>query len=1209
MITITIAAIATFVGDQILQDIFKETILNRFRNFLFPKLSYRNQLEETIVQVVNNYRTIHPSTGEGVRFFEQEVIFSYLSKYTLYDIGNKKFISEFFESRPDIDLPTQVELEDFFALFVQKINSNKYLHDIYVEENYKSRIFLVSRQLAEISNQIEKILLVTDYSHINSIPFHLKRKEEDLLLSKLKVDNILLLTGISFCGKTQFAKVIANRITEEGLQFLESNDIDECVDKLKRKGQNQTVYILDDPFGHIYDDNSQNNWRKLDRFLRAFPKEHYLIVCSRIEVITAINGNEGLNCCSINNLYWNDLTVNDPDFIESYWKEIVKIKNIETRFADSFINTLMKNFDKEKLQPGHLEFLSNKSFQDFESMDFEQLVLTAKADSKEIANSISDNHLLTKIYIALGFTCSTIEYVHLTDLAYILSEDKFQPGFFKKKNTKIELVEFRKEDPMFPSYSAGIELSEEHLRSLSLLQKRGYIEISDRQIRFRHPTYFDVSKYLISFQNLMIETIIDDILPNSLSGLNDKVSLSASKQLWILYGLKEYRRKDLCELAIETIKRTIFPSLKDKLVSDSIKIFEDFPPNGKDLILSLIQNGISTSSIVWSGDQPFYSKRHISFFDFLNPEFDINVLKGYVELVNLDQKINKRQLWDLVRGLDQEIFQLLTSKGILNIINNDEVFIRAKAANRLFMYGLPDFEIVEEIFSDSHPGVIIEAIKGIFLGLNIYNTDQRSFICEKMKCSLKNSMVGLRGNSFFSSFGLSHAADTIKIDELPKNEAAVLWNIWGSLFPAFLANYPVQMAFVNSPRFSENLRRGLSFLEEDARLSIGMSLYSWIDIRLNNNISLDSHELFVIPCIYEQSTEYSIERQSLLKKCLNHWHTGFVTSSLAKVFWYWEKLSENEVNCIREVLKSNRMDKRWLKAVSITRGEIYPEIQKELFDEADFFDKPIKLILEKFEDNLLLDAVILMFHGVGPISQYSFNHDYSKIWLDIVETIIFEEKEPCYSICLDEMVIEYANGGCNNRNYWNDVKAIWIKHCKNTKDKAPLLNSLIKATVSSSYVIIETRFLWETLLDSYGENGDVAFKEIAKYTEGMQLHDPEGDEFIEILSKYKDTLILLEEFDLDRRVLNLAASLNAPNNEIAFELTDKIDEILELSKSMSVKLKFTFKVLELITNNYPLYKKTLSKLSVLPNYILKIGQEQRESFYSNFNIENWYEKY
>ncbi|WP_343570961.1 hypothetical protein [Sphingobacterium sp.] len=582
-------------------------------------------------------------------------------------------------------------------------------------------------------------------------------------------------------------------------------------------------------------------------------------------------------------------------------------------------------------------------------------------------------------------------------------------------------------------------------------------------------------------------------------------------------------------------------------------------------------------------------------------------LNDRIARLNDGSELKTKELWGFVEEIGNSEFRMLTTKGIQTMLNCEEIFIRAKIVYKIFKYDFPDNILVERIFSDVHPAVIVEAIKGVFEGYRKYSPERQTFVLDKVKKALNDPIINLRGESFFSTIGLGYPSESLNFDSLTELDAASIWKLWGDVFPLFLNNFPKNRTLSNSARFSSNLTTSLKYISENQRLEIAESLYNWVDLKLINKTRLDTYELSVIHFLFEDNKKQNDGRETLLRKCLSHWHTGFVALSFSSVFWYWELLSKNEIAIILECLDQDRHDNRWFRAIAITSRDIPAEIQEKLLGSATYFNEELRSIVEGMPKQLLSDALEILTGKLWPFPLYNLDRTNREIWQNIKEYIIIHEVDLNFPICLKDMLWKFLNSGEHNSGYSNKIEDIWKDLCTKSDDRNRLLNILIQLSVEINYSIEPTKKLYEIILDSYGDNVKEAYLLIGKYADAIQQHESDGSDFLKIMSKHHMQLIQSEPFKTDEMILKLFLKSNRsdfPENTI---LKEDIDEILNSVKATPIKFKYLPVIIEIMMERLPDYANILSNLKVIRYTGNDAGKKLKESLIANETAENWYE--
>ena len=158
---ITTALIATgvsWVANEVFSVYKEKYVTTGLKTLLFETEEYTIQLNKVIIATIAHYEKTYPPTG-NFPFYHHKETFSQLSKFILFkDEGENILETIKFNELENIDKPSSEQVEHFYNYFVDQIQSNEKLKDFYIEENYKSKIFEIYREISLIRNIIEDFI-------------------------------------------------------------------------------------------------------------------------------------------------------------------------------------------------------------------------------------------------------------------------------------------------------------------------------------------------------------------------------------------------------------------------------------------------------------------------------------------------------------------------------------------------------------------------------------------------------------------------------------------------------------------------------------------------------------------------------------------------------------------------------------------------------------------------------------------------------------------------------------------------------------------------------------------------------------------------------------------------------------------------------------------------------------------------------------------
>ncbi|GHU69039.1 hypothetical protein FACS189413_07220 [Bacteroidia bacterium] len=184
--TITFSAVVLYVGDKILEHYIQNEIWEkRIWHRIFPPKTFRSELYKTINETIDEYELSHTYHKDGTQFpfYHSKILIDILSNHILFNKTQTYSIEDIqaeCEKNSNIIYPSQKNLDDFYSLFVSKIESNKALEKLFINENYKSRIY----EISGTTNIILEILLKTELTP--DIVFNKLKEQTQFQIDKQK---------------------------------------------------------------------------------------------------------------------------------------------------------------------------------------------------------------------------------------------------------------------------------------------------------------------------------------------------------------------------------------------------------------------------------------------------------------------------------------------------------------------------------------------------------------------------------------------------------------------------------------------------------------------------------------------------------------------------------------------------------------------------------------------------------------------------------------------------------------------------------------------------------------------------------------------------------------------------------------------------------------------------------------------------------------
>lgn len=155
LITLLTGTVIPWVAGEIFNAYKEKYITTGIKRLLFTPEEYTIRLNNVIYNTVKEYQKKYPPAG-NFPFYHHKETFAQLSKYILFKHEGKNILESIdFSTIENIDKPTQEQVEHFYSFFVKEIQSDEKLKELYIEENYKEKIFDIYREISLIKNIIE----------------------------------------------------------------------------------------------------------------------------------------------------------------------------------------------------------------------------------------------------------------------------------------------------------------------------------------------------------------------------------------------------------------------------------------------------------------------------------------------------------------------------------------------------------------------------------------------------------------------------------------------------------------------------------------------------------------------------------------------------------------------------------------------------------------------------------------------------------------------------------------------------------------------------------------------------------------------------------------------------------------------------------------------------------------------------------------------
>lgn len=1220
----------TYVALKVVDQFIIEEGYGRFKRWIFPKPTYLKALEKVILETIEEYEQKYPqkSAGDGTfPFYQSQVVLDVLSRHIFFRDANLSLLSRELDLNPKIIPPTTEQIEQLSSLFISHLNKNDDLEKMHVDENFKAEIFEISKILVGFEKDIKTVS--SDTKDIKKIVTELARPErrsiesfldKDFLFreeietvsSSLELRNVALLSGMSFCGKSQVAIFMVKQCVADGFDFQIGDDVNEAIRYL-RSSDSRRLFLLEDPFGHIpgIDDAASKKWLEISRLISSLTDNKKLIITSRTDVLLMTRGAPSLLKCNFGSDNWFDLTINKGETLKVIWCKLCKSHNVDDLVKKKILEYINVAKKDGLLQPGELSYLA-QNYGNLDLISSEKLIRFARVDSHNIAMTFrSLKAEIQRVFMLLGICASATRPVHLKELAFALLEIDAVPGYKGLKETELKVYTLRERDSHsctpFPTYpdNLSLDLSAEIKESLGYLENCGYIQVVNSTVWFTHPTYSEASRILCLDPSFEKREFLLASIRKMLGSVSTSASFRSSRQITFIYENTEVNdvKPKLLELAIEGFERSVFPSVRDELFTFLLKHRLDLSGDDSRRLLRYTESDSSNDEICWEGPTP-YLVDDFKFYEFSDKSGcdDLDKL-GIVGLLNDKKEAPKNLVWDYLECLKSGFTDSLPDhNGQIQILSYEEAFIRSEAAFALTSRQFPPKEISDIIFNDSHPSVAFHAIKGMIQGSPFYSEAEVDQCIQLIIEALKRTEVIIRANNLLTTFGIGYQSESIGWSSLSDEGKSVVWKVWGSIFPFFLDHYPPELRVRNTGRFGSTINSSKAYINPDQAIKIANSYFNWIESILTQRVP-DTHEFAVVSYLIDTCDKDSAVRLDLFKRIFQVKDTSMTLYSLSWSLSSWNKLSENEKQLILDIQQSDRIDRRWILATILTATKLPEEITNLLFGSPKFLKLPASDMAKELDSEGYLNDSLSVFCG----KYYEFvdlgiGRDGGERWFPILEWIILNEYETGFEMSLKMYLSEGVNGFSDS--WGKDPTRIWKSICDKTGNLDILAQLLIEETGRSSCVIAITKVLWSDLLAVYKlvRNEETLAELIFAKIDLLQMMNPE--DLVEFFGTKFFVSHLVPLSSIDLAAMELFVELQQSKKGVEDKIPNKITQILRLAKDSKLTFHFVSQHLKLAIETHKNAIPELNRLeSILGYKTISLTDFGMTSQYED--IDNW----
>lgn len=1067
-----------------------------------------------------------------------------------------------------------------------------------------------------ISSELLKI--IDKYSGkiiLNRNENYIHRDEKELCKEILDFENVLLLTGVSFCGKSYLAKDIAQEYLEMGYNIGQTGELygdGGAISFIRHRGIEDRLLILEDPFGQVETKiDAKNILVEIRKLIRESNSNRKIIITSRKDIVVDVFSKKSIEECIIDSYKWIDLTSAETQSIKDLWKRYYGDSEESIIIYDRIIGWI-KDFEKSSsLQLGHIAniYNSNKDLVKLASLETIEVINNARIDSNDLANIIdSRGDIARKIFITLGLCCNTYKQINLDDLLFILSNLKEYPGLMKDKDTirvkTYSLCKLENNNELSLKYNFEYKLSDEYKNELRYLQNHGYIEIDNiKRIMFVHPIYHYAAQLLFRryFDDIFEQEQVIEIVNRCLC------SLSVNAKLCTLTILENCYKEDanyvIKKLMLNALN-SVFPSVRDRVIMFFDRKINDLDENEQKNFVEILKygNNIENTKICWYKGIPYFGESDDLGFLY-NNEFRHTLKDEYIDTIIKKIKnkvtISPEEMWKLLNINNSEDipFEVLEKAMIY-----DESFIRGKAIELIFCnyaFKFSKDKIKGYLNEHEHHNVIYSLFKGALNSWLNYDEGSREAIINYFKKSLDIMSVAIRTKRLLENFGDEYSHTSINWSKLRYNEKEILWNVWHEVYVSFFNKFPSRYIRMHEAHMVNVTNKSLKFIKSEEKIvELSTAWFNWLHRDLKYNFP-DDYGMSVAQYLMQGTSAQSRCRQGIFEQMLSTSNTSFITSNVYTFINYWNKLSNSEKQVLLNLYKLKRNDIKWIKAISLNVEQIPHDIQVEILGEI-IEDKDTSDIVDILIQQDLLEPCLNIYCGYPqPLWWNGLHHMNKKLWDDIIVEVLNRDKfNRSYDIALREVVDLLYNDEARIDKIYDIYENTLLK---DDKKRRLLFEKLMYVTATQNQ---SNKKLWDLLFKySSPEESEFYYDKIVEDIELIQYFQYGRRDLFEVFDEEKIFKEIYPRLENDNKIIKLINRFLSKKDLDKKEFEELlINEFRENCPRLFLSNR--------ITKN--IAKKLNIKSSELDNLIeknrirlLDITMELRNKYNDEYDLDDW----